>query len=231
MPLQAPELSLPEAIAESSTSVHTLQTLAIMHRQQHRSVDEYQTIRHWQADAGTYCYQTHIAISGQPREQLASLAETLYNASAMDSQPWYRQFLGGDSQSVTQQAPPGISAQQLALGKFDLGLAAPRCYRQLVSLAWPQTDSAVIVARSVDTGPVIPQGTPLAYTLAPNGEVLHWSGDCLHWHHICCTPGAAILPAVLDRYLINALRWLHLDAAERNTYRDEAMNMKRWLQG
>jgi hypothetical protein len=212
-------------------SAEALQTLADKHRQQHRTVDDYQTIRHWQADAGTYCYQTHIAISGQPREQLAVLAETLYNASTMGSQPWYPQFLGGDSQAIAQDPPPGISTQQLALGQFDLGLPATRCYRQLVSLAWPQPDSAVIVARSVDTGPTLPQGAPLAFTLAPNGEVLHWAGDCLHWHHICCTPGAALLPGAADRWLINALRWLRLDGAERKTYRDEAVNMQLWLQG
>jgi hypothetical protein len=172
MPLQDQEVSLSQAIAQSCASAKVLQRLAAAHRKQHPTIDECQTIRHWQTDAGTYSYQTHIAISGQPREQLAALAETLYNASAMDSQPWYPQFLSGDSQAIVQAPPPGISAQQLALGQFDLGLPAPRCYRQLVSLALPEADCAVIVARSVDMGPKVPQEAPLAYT-PPNGEVLH----------------------------------------------------------
>jgi hypothetical protein len=54
MPLQAREVSLSQAIAESLISAETLQTLADIHRQQHRSVNKYQTIRHWQADAGTF---------------------------------------------------------------------------------------------------------------------------------------------------------------------------------
>jgi hypothetical protein len=194
-------------------------------------VDQTQTIRHWQADAGTYCYQTHIAISGQPGERLAWLAEILYNAAGMQSQPWYPQFLGGESQPVEAEPPANISEHQLVLGKFDLGLKKARCYRQLVSLARPEADTAIIAARSVDAGPPLPGGVALAYTLAPNGEVLYWSDNCLHWHHICCTPGAALLPGFADRWLINAMRWLRFDGVERGTYHAEALNMQRWLQG
>ena len=77
----------------------------------------------------------------------------------------------------------------------------------------------------------MPSGVRLAYTLPPNGEVLHWADGCLHWHHICCTPGAAVLPGAADRWLLTALRFLRLDGAERATYRDEAQMMRRWLQG
>ena len=89
----------------------------------------------------------------------------------------------------------------------------------------------VIVARSVDEGPALPDDTRLAFTLDPNGEVLHLEDDHLHWHHICCTPGAALLPQPLDRWLINTLRRLGLDGAERNTYRAEAEQLREWVSG
>lgn len=229
MTLQPPELSVSQAIAESRSTVRALETLAGKHRQHHRAVDGHQTIRHWQKDAGTYCYQTHIAISGQSKERLTELANTLYSASTLHSQPWYPQFLGGEATPVAADTPPGIGQHQLSVGQFDLGLRSPRYYRQLMSLAWPRADTAVIVARSVDSGPTIAQDASVAYTLAPNGEVLHWADSTLHWHHICCTPGAAIVPGIADRWLINMLRWLRLDSAERKTYRDEAVNMRDWL--
>ena len=226
---QALELPLVEAIAESTESAETLGKLAAAHRRRHLAVDTHQTIRHWVPDAGTWCYQTHIAISGQTRDRLYWLAETLYNASTLDSQPWYPQFLGGESQPTIKPVPPGIHQHQLALGRFDLGVGKPRYYRQLLSMAWPDDDTAILVARSVDTGPALGDELPLAYTLAPNGEVLYWADERLHWHHICCTPGARVLPGIADRWLINALRLMRLDGAEKRTYRDEALGMRNWL--
>ncbi|WP_197484230.1 hypothetical protein, partial [Halioglobus sp. HI00S01] len=59
--------------------------------------------------------------------------------------------------------------------------------------------------------------------------VLHFENGRLHWHHICCTPGAGMLPGRLDRWLINAMRRTGLDCAERKTYRDEALKLRDWL--
>lgn len=230
MPVAPREIPLSQAIAESPASAAALHALADSHARKHPGRDEHQTIRHWQADAGTFCYQTHIAITGQPRDRLDWLADILYNASTLPSQPWYTQFRGGASQAIDVEPPAGIDRHQLALGCFDLGMKAQRCYRQLVSLAWRDAATAVIVARSVPDGPAVPPGVRLAYTPAPNGEVLHWSDGCLHWHHVCCTPGAAMLPGALDRWLLNAMRRVGLDSAERATYRDEALAMRRWLQ-
>ena len=134
MSLTPREIPLSQAIAESSSSAVDLHELARSHADQHNAVDQCQTIRHWQAAAGTYCYQTHIAISGQPRERLVWLTETLYHASTMESQPWYAQFRGGTSAALDIETPEEITQHQLALGKFDLGMRALRCYRQLVSL-------------------------------------------------------------------------------------------------
>ena len=126
----------------------------------------------------------------------------------------------------------GNQAEHIAVawGRFDLGLSKPRYYRQLVSLARPALTTSVIVARSVNEGPNLPPGAQLAFTQEPNGEVLHWQDDYLHWHHICCTPGAGLLPGRLDRWLINGLRRLGLDSAERKTYREEALQLRDWLQ-
>jgi len=44
----------------------------------------------------------------------------------------------------------------------------------------------------------------------------------LHWHHICTTSGVRLLPGVLDRWLMNALRATGLDGKERETYTTEA---------
>ena len=230
MPSTINQLTVSRAVATAPDAARALQQLAPSHRQQHTAIDQHQTIRHWQADAGTFCYQTHIAISKQPPSRLASLAEFMYNAATLKQQAWYPQFQGGATAPLSTSPLPGIDRHQLAWGCFDLGLPAPRYYRQLVSLARPDPQTAILVARSTDDGPSLPAGVPLAYTLDPNGEVFYWADDCLHWHHICCTPGAAILPGRLDRWLINSLRWLGLDQAERQTYREEAEQLRDLLQ-
>lgn len=224
------ETTAQAAAREAPLSVQRLQAMAAQHRAGHLDSDAHQTRREWVPDAGTFCYQTHIAVSNQPRERLSWLAEVFYNASTLAQQPWYPQFLGGAAQACRLAHDDTITAHQLALGQFDLGLGKPRCYRQLVSLARPDAHTAVIVARSVAEGPALPAAARLAYTQMPNGEVLHWENDRLHWHHICCTPGAGLLPAQPDRWLINTLRRLRLDSAERNTYRTEAQQLRDWLQ-
>ena len=229
--MQALELSLQPALQQAPAASERLIELASMHRTRHTRVNQHHTIRHWEPTAGTFCYQTHIAIDRQARRQLEWLTDIFFSAATLSSQPWYPQFLGGEVQALDTPPAAGIVKQQLALGRFDLGMPTPRCYRQLLSLAAPQETSRVIVARSVDAGPELPIDTPLAYTLDPNGEVLHFENGRLHWHHICCTPGAGVLPGRLDRWLINALRCTGLDQAERRTYREEAEQLRDWLSG
>ena len=204
--------------------------MATLCRAKHRACDQYLTQRHWQKDARTFCYHTHIAISEQPEQQFTWLAELLFNAANMSRQPWYPHFHGGLCVPAELPVSNSGNRHQVAWGRFDLGLTTPRYYRQLLSLSYPSVDTAVIAARSVNEGPMLPKGAILAYTLAPNGEVLHWENGRLHWHHICCTPGAAILPGRMDRWLINTIRALGLDFAERKTYREEAKQMQQWLQ-
>lgn len=224
------QVSIAEAVREAPDTGVVLLELAQAHRALHTEVDTPQTKRHWDRGSRSYCYQTHIAISGQARSRLHEVSQVLYSASARTTQPWYPQFLGGACLPCEEAPRPGIAEHQLSVGCFDLGLPTPRCYRQLVSRAQLGGDACAIVARSIDSGLTLPEGSRLAYTLGPNGEVLYWQGECLHWHHICCTPGAALLPPSPDRWLINTLRWLRMDKAERTTYRLEAENMRDWLQ-
>ena len=230
MSVQSLQIPVAAAVKEAPVTSATLLGLAKDHRLKHTQVDSAQTIRHWDRDSRTYCYQTHIAISGQAGDRLPWLLDVLYTANSSKAQPWYEQFLSGVCLPCDAIPQSGIAAHQLSVGCFDLGLPAPRCYRQLVSRTPIESGACAIVARSIDSGPPTPAGARLAYTLGPNGEVLHWEGGCLHWHHICCTPGAALLPASPDRWLINGLRRLGLDNAERKTYRLEAEKMRDWLQ-
>ncbi|AQA17151.1 hypothetical protein BST95_01880 [Halioglobus japonicus] len=227
--MQAREVSVEQAIDDAPDASKRLCSLAAQHRQNHREVNCHDTRRHWQASAGTYCYQTHIAIEGQPHTRLDWLAGVFYNHASLPAHAWYPQFLGGKVQALAAPPATGIEQHQLAWGRFDLGLPTPRYYRQLLSLAQPQDNTWVIVARSVTTGPELPQAAKLAYTPDPNGEVLHFENGRLHWHHICCAPGAGMLPGRLDRWLINAMRRTGLDGAERKTYRDEALKLRDWL--
>lgn len=224
------QISVGEAVKEAPSTGSRLLQLAKQHRSDHPQVDRVQTIRHWDPDSKTFCYQTHIAVSGQARDRLGWLVDILYSANAMITQPWYPQFRGGTCAPCDTAPLPGIARHQLCVGSFDLGLPSPRCYRQLLSVTELEDDACAIVARSIDSGPALPSGERLAYTLGPNGEVLYWQAECLHWHHICCTPGAALLPSLPDRWLINTLRRLGVDGAERSTYRLEAEAMRDWLQ-
>jgi hypothetical protein len=223
------EITPAEAALEAPDTAAALSALAARHRARHRETDTPQTLRHRDPSSGTWCYQTHIAVSGQSPERLAWAGALFYGALTLERQPWYPQFLDGASHACELPVAEGIATHQLGWGKFDLGLGKPRVYRQLLSLAEPGPEQRVIVARSVNEGPALPAGATLAYTLGTNGEVLFYENGCLHWHHICCTPGAALLPGRLDRWLMNALRGLRLDSAERATYQREAGQFRDWL--
>ncbi|MBB3048199.1 hypothetical protein FHR99_002473 [Litorivivens lipolytica] len=229
--IQSLELSLGEAIDQAPIAAAQLAQAAAQAQRVPVVPQKPHIQRYWVPSAGTYSYHTHIAVSGQSRERFKWAIELFYNAAELERQPWYEQFLGGLSEPCEAASASTIEKHQFCLGRFDLGLGAPRAYRQLVSLSRPDGDTAVVVARSINKGPGLPENTKLAYTVDPNGEVLHWDGEHLHWHHICCTPGPALLPQPVDRYLMNLLRVLRLDGAERKTYRDEAAQFRTWLQG
>jgi|GEM_PF-1337753 len=226
---QANEITVEQAVAEAEASAERLLSMARGINAGQCQPDTWSCRRQWCADAGTYVYHSHIAVSGQDRERLHWLSNVFFHAASLHCQPWYPQFKGGKRQVLASPPVGRVIDHQLCWGRFDLGLPSPRYYRQLLSLLRPADDAAVIVARSVDHGPALPAKARLAYTLSPNGEVLLWRDDQLHWHHICCTPGAGILNGSADRWLINALRWLRLDQSERRTYRCEAEQLRDWL--
>jgi hypothetical protein len=187
------------------------------------------TSKHWRGDARTFVCHTHIEIPGVKPDRFIPLVHLFYHQASLPRQPWYAEFLGGSAMHCDLPPEGGTLRQQLATGCFDLHVGKPRCYRQLVSLHSPLADTRVIVARSVDAGPDLQGDAVLTHTLDPNGEVLRWRSGALHWHHICTTPGAAVLPRPLDRWLINALRASGLDSAERGTYAREALSLAEWV--
>lgn len=227
---QAAQVSVTEAIQEAPGQTQRLQALAATHRAEHHVIDSAHTKRHWVADAGTHCYQTHIAISNQSADTLDWLADVFYRAASLVTQPWYEQFRHGVSDTLSASPLPGIDKHQLCCGSFDVGLGKPRYYRQLVSLCRAEPHTVVINARSIDAGPELADAGMLAFTLAPNGEVLHYADGMIHWHHICCTPGPSLLPLPMDRWLMNTLRIFGVDSTERATYRHEAEGLRDWLQ-
>lgn len=187
------------------------------------------TVKHWRPPARTFTYHTHVAVPDVDRERLDAVADTFYRAADLDVQPWYAQFRGGQSRPLDDPPPDGITRHQLAISSFDVNLKSPRCYRQLVCEAAPRQDTRIVAICSVDVDWPIPDGNVLALTLEPSGDVFEWRDGSLHWHHICTTPGVALLPGVLDRWFLNSLRRFGLDSAERTTYREEAEGFRRWV--
>ena len=187
------------------------------------------TLNYWHPPAKTFTYHTHIAVPSVKRATLDIVADTFFGAADLRRQPWYAQFQFGESRALDHAPPAGILRHQLAISTFEVGLKAPRCYRQLVVDSAPRDDTRVVSLVSVDVDWEIPEGAVLAMTLEPSGDVFEWRGGALHWHHICTTPGVGLLPGALDRWLLNSLRRLRLDSAERRTYRDEAESFLRWV--
>ena len=229
-PRQDNEIPVAEAMAEAEYSADKLLAMAKQRGSDALRANTWTCARHWWPSAGTYVYHSHIAVSDQRLERLSWLSDIFFQAASLSSQPWYPQFKGGKRQVLSVASVGRIDDHQLCWGHFDLGLPSPRYYRQLVSLLRPSERCAIVVARSVTQGPPLPSEARLAYTLNPNGEVLQWRNGHLHWHHICCTPGAGVIYGRADRWLMNTLRWLRLDYAERRVYRCEAEQLRDWLQ-
>ena len=60
--MQPREVSIEQAIHDAPGACARLAQLAAAHREQHKGVNTHDTVRHWEPTAGTFCYQTHIAI-------------------------------------------------------------------------------------------------------------------------------------------------------------------------
>ena len=222
--MQALELTCEQAALEAEHSIKTLLHIA-QSIETHRA--DITTTTSWQADAKTYTYHTHVAIPDVPHRYLSMLAAVFSQAPALAKQPWYPQFMSGALAS-TKTSTQGVNHQE-SLGMFDVGLGKPRHYCQLLSHQRVHAHTEVIALRSITPSLEEPSQSKRAYCLHPSGEVLNWENNTLHWHHICTTPGAALLPPTPDRWLINFLRTCKLDQAERKTYTTEATQLRRWL--
>lgn len=185
--------------------------------------------RYWQVDAGTWCYHTAIAAPCHRPHAAQAMAGIFYRAATLPRQPWYAQFRGGAALPMPQPLPDGVAGRQLCWSRFDLGLRRCRAYRQQVTWLAVDETTAAVVLRSVASDWRADTDSVLAYTLAPTGDVFRQQDGCLQWHHVCTTDGVGLLPMPLDRWLINALRAVGLDGAERHTYRDEALAWAKWV--
>ncbi len=219
--LQACELSVKAALSEAPESAEKL-----MHMARARAAVTQPSIqRNWVPAAGTWCYHTVIAVPAAA-DALNQVAAIFYRAAEMNAQPWYAGFVHGQVRPLPESM--AAFSCQLAVAEFDVGLKHLRAYRQLVSSHAADAMQAIVL-RSVDTPDLpFPEHAVPAFTLQPSGDVFEYRDGQLLWHHICTTPGAGLLPMPWDRCLINALRGLRLDQAERKTYQEEALLWAQW---
>jgi hypothetical protein len=229
-------ITLHQAVNSAPKDALHLQQLAAKQRAFINQADSVTTSKQWQADMACYTYLSHIAINltdirsalAEQETLLAELGALFYHAASLPHQPWYQQFLEGEATDIALPCPPSVGCHQQTVAHFDFGFKRPRYYQQCVSLVKPDNHSRVIVMQSVE-GRRTDTSSKEAYTLSPNGEVLVLNEGVLHWHHICTTPGPSIFSGHYDRWFMNALRWLRLDQAERNTYREEAHTLRDWI--
>ena len=188
----------------------------------------------WFAPARTFVYHTISAIEGADSNTLDDVAAVFYRANQLPSQPWYPAFNQGWSEPLDGALPDYASGAARGQASFDFGLRKPRYYNQLIVSFSPDDNSRGIALRSIEGLPER-QGEIKAYTLAPTVDLLRLRDERLEWHHIVTVAGPALLPPPADRLLMNTLRRLHLDHAERRTYLDEAgklgaMKPDQWAQ-
>ena len=191
---------------------------------QHSYSGEPTVSRHWFPPAKTFIYHTVSAIEGANQNILDDVAQVFFQANQLTSQPWYPAFLGGWSEPVDQSLPNYATSAACGQASFDFGLRKPRYYNQLIVAFSPDANSRGIALRSIEGLPE-PEDQIKAYTLAPTVDLLRLRDGKLEWHHIVTVGGPALFPPRADRLLMNALRRLHLDKAERNTYIDEAKRL------
>jgi hypothetical protein len=221
------ELSLDAALDELEATLPLLEYLArCAEAGSHK--EGVHCARIWNTLVKTYTYHTHVVVPGINAAVLERVAEQFFNAYALQKQVWYSQFVGGASYPLPQ-ATPIAGQHQIGQGFFDFGVPGLRVYHTLFSKVAlsktasqaPLISSQAIVLRTIDT-PMAPlQPAKQVYLLPPTGDVFTLDAAGLHWHHICTTNGVRVLPGILDAWLMNFLRFAHLDQKERETYMSE----------
>lgn len=225
--ISLPECSLHDAAAEAPSVAARLYAMAL----QAESVAPAGAVnidRQWEPLLRTYTYHTHARLACADPGRVAAISDCFFHAAALPLQPWYTQFAGGTVEPVV---PAGGAVRAcLNVPRFDFGVGKLRSYRQLLTEFCPEPHTHVLVLRSVSAPVPFPPETVPVHTLSPTGDVLRWADGQLHWHHICTVTGVGLLPLVLERPLMNLLRALRLDSAERRTYREEATGFIAWAQ-
>lgn len=214
------QLTVAEALAAAVPSA--LVAAGLARAQRDAPPSEPRVDRTWDREARCHRMLTHVAIPGAAVDLLPELAALLFGAAALDAQPWHPQHRGGATRPLVHPAQAPALRHALALSRVTVGLALDRVYRTLTSEVAPDPSSRVIVHRSVDEGPALPDSTVLGHLLGPTADVLHHDGASLHWHHLVVTPGVGLLPWPLDGALLAVARGLGLGQRELAVYRGEA---------
>lgn len=221
------ELSTDQALQELPTSLSWLTVQAKKIQQQERKPG-ISCYRLWNPSAQTYTYHTHVVVPGISPSALTQLSELFFNAYTLQQHGWYSQFVSG----VMMPLPFSTGMQgehQLGQGYFDFGIGALRRYFLLFSKVSVDAQTHAVVLRSVEEVLPVLKPSKQVFILPPTGDIFSIDEAGLHWHHICTTSGVRLLPGVLDRWLMNALRAMRLDGKERETYTTEAEAFTRFV--
>ena len=183
---------------------------------------------HWNPVAKTFSYHTHVVVPHINSTSLETLSHLFFNAYNLQQHGWYSQFVSGTITPLPFNT--GVRGEhQLGQGYFDFGVGALRRYHLLFSKIQVDAKTHAVVLRSVPENIPVLTKSRQVFILPPTGDIFSIDEAGLHWHHICTTSGVRLLPGVLDRWMMNALRALRLDSKERKTYITEAEAFARFV--
>jgi hypothetical protein len=221
------EISINQCLQELDTTLADLlqqsKTLSIAEHSGGISCRNY-----WNHATKTFSYHTHVVVPDVESQSLETLSHLFFNAYSLKQHGWYSQFVGGTIKPLPFHTDTR-GEHQLGQGYFDFDVGALRRYHLLFSKIEVEAKTHAVVLRSV------PENTPAltasrqVFILPPTGDIFSIDEAGLHWHHICTTSGVRLLPGLLDRWLMNALRACGLDSKERKTYITEAEAFARFV--
>jgi hypothetical protein len=251
------QLSLEDGLFEACRTACTLRRLALSAPPSGPPVS---VQKWWNASAGTYTYHTTVRVPGVAAASgiLERVSELFFRAYEAQRHGWYKQFsCGASTASEAALAAAAAAASAGAArasstrcqwcqgggaaaesttgwGVFDMGVGAKRCYHTLFTRRrFAEDGGHAIVLRTVEP-PAGSSSPPCpavqVYLLPPTGDYFVVQRGELQWHHVCTVAGVALLPGVLDRWLMNSLRGCGMDGKEVATYREEGEGFARYVQ-
>jgi len=183
---------------------------------------------HWNPAAKTFSYHTHVVVPHINSESLETLSHLFFNAYSLQRHGWYSQFVSGTIKPLPFKTNVR-GEHQLGQGYFDFGVGVLRRYHLLFSKIQVDAKTYAVILRSVPENIPALTTSRQVFILPPTGDIFSIDEAGLHWHHICTTSGVRVLPGILDRWLMNALRACGLDSKERKTYITEAEAFARFV--